>query len=190
MKKLFGAIIGLLVSFSALSDSVTLQWDASTTPTVTGYNLYEAKGNVGPFTMVSTLGNVTTVTRNITELSRYYVTAFNANGESPPSNIITYTPVVVTPTLPAAPTNLRVSVITQARLDLHWDRVSSGTDVLVERGLSTTGFSQVGVVPFTQSYYISSGLRKNRTYYFRVRSKNSAGVSNYSPIVSATPGKA
>ena len=91
------------------------------------------------------------------------------------------------PALPATPTNLRATTITDTRIDIRWDPITDGSTVLVERGLSSTSLSQVGTVAPTQTFYISDGLRKNRTYYFRVRARNAAGaLSAYSNLAATT----
>lgn len=107
MKKL----ILLIVLFPSLSFAATASWDAVTDPELQGYRLYRAPGpcaNPGAFATIETYGVVTTgaVTNPATNGTYCHrLTAFNAAGESPFSNMVEYKYVVVPP---VAPQNLSV----------------------------------------------------------------------------------
>lgn len=92
MKKLLFAIIAtLLICGASQAASVTLGWNAS--EGATGYILYYNEFN-------KDVGNVTQATLDIVSGVEYsiYATAYNANGESGPSNTVTYTaPVYIAP---------------------------------------------------------------------------------------------
>ena len=169
MKKLLALLLSILATgiSSASADSVTLAWDASTTPGVT-YRVYANGASV-----LNTSGLTGTVTVNVT--TDFYVTAVLNGVESVPSNHVTYTLV------PKPPTNLRAIPVTTSRIDTSWDASSYAT--VLERGTSLSTFTPVALVPPTQSYYINTGLKKNRTYYFRA--KSSGGIL-YSNIAAAT----
>jgi len=72
--------------------SVTLAWDADIDPTVDGYNLWMGFAS-GQETEGAGLGIVTTTTVQLTSGTTYYfvVTAHNSNGDSLPSNEVSYT---------------------------------------------------------------------------------------------------
>ena len=81
----------LLCSASLLpAQSVVLHWTASTTPGVTGHNIYRGSAQGGPFSEIGTAGAAATsyTDRTAAYCSKYYyvVTATNAHGESPYSN--------------------------------------------------------------------------------------------------------
>jgi len=169
MKKLILALLSLL-SWSASAANVNLAWDASPTPGVT-YRLY-ANGTA----VTDTAGLTATV--YVTAQTDFYVTAILNGLESTPSNHYLYTP----PTSPPAPpTNLRAVAITASRIDTSWD--ASAYSVVLERGTSLNSFTPIATVPPSQSYYINTGLKKNRTYYFRAKSQ---GGIDYSNIAAAT----
>jgi len=155
---------------SALADSVTLSWDASPTLGVT-YRVYANGSRVADTSNLTAIVTATVVTD-------FYVVAVKNNLESIPSNHVTYTPA---PVAPAPPSNLRAVPVTTSRIDTSWD--ATGFSTVLERGTSLNSFTPVAIVPPTSSYYINTGLKKNRTYYFRA--KSSGGIL-YSNIAAAT----
>ena len=68
--------------------SATLNWTASISAGVTGYKIYRGTASGGPYTLVTTVGTVTTYTDNTVQagLSYYYVVTAVASGESTFSN--------------------------------------------------------------------------------------------------------
>jgi fibronectin type 3 domain-containing protein len=104
---LTASIILLAISLSngCFAADVPLQWDASVTPTVTGYKVYVGTAS-GVYGTPITIGNVTAYTVTGLANGTYYfsVTAFDATGvESVYSNEVTETISVK----PDPPTNLK-----------------------------------------------------------------------------------
>lgn len=173
MKKILLALLTLLVPLFARADNVNLAWDASTTPGVT-YRVY-ANG-VSVFNTANLSATIF-----VTATTDFYVTAILNGVESVPSNHVLYTPP---PVVPNAPTNLRAVAITNSRIDTSWD--ASAYSVVLERGTGLNSFVPIATVPPSQSYYINTGLKKNRTYYFRAKARNGSVDSSYSNIAAAT----
>lgn len=72
--------------------------------------------------------------------------------------------VIAAPTVPPAPpTNLRATPLSASRIDLQWSPYTLSS-VFVERNQTL-----VAIVPSTQSFYLDTGLRKNRFYSYRIR---------------------
>jgi hypothetical protein len=67
-----------------------LMWDPS--EGATGYNLYESIGSNPYARLLNTAATSVTVQPSLTDITRYYVTAFSVNAESGPSNILTNKP--------------------------------------------------------------------------------------------------
>jgi len=86
----------------------------------------------------------------------------------------------------AAPSNLVGSPVGIKRIDLTWTDNSFGeTGFKIERSTNGTKFSQIatmgaGVTAFSNT----NGLRRGKTYYYRLRAYNSAGNSPYSNTIS------
>jgi hypothetical protein len=140
--------------------SVTLAWDASPDPSVTGYRIYIG-GASGNYTNSANVGNVTsTVLTNLTEGATYYfaATAYDATGvESDFSNeanyTVTTTPGNVTPTL-----NI-INAVTisedAAAQTINLSGISSGS-VDEEQTLTVTATSSnPGLIPHPSVNYSS-----------------------------------
>jgi hypothetical protein len=88
----------------------------------------------------------------------------------------------------AAPSNLRISIITRTSMRLRWTDNSNN-----EQGFqiwrSTTGvagsFTQIAQVPANATQYTVNGLLPLTTYYFQVRAFNATATSAFTPVVLA-----
>jgi hypothetical protein len=90
------------------------------------------------------------------------------------------------PSTPAAPSNLSAVAISRTRIDLTWsDNSSNETGFRVERSTNGSSFTQIATLGANATAYSSTGLRRNRVYYYRVRAYNAAGNSGYSNTASA-----
>nr|MBA3640844.1 right-handed parallel beta-helix repeat-containing protein [Acidobacteriota bacterium] len=86
--------------------------------------------------------------------------------------------------VPAAPTELTAKAVTGTRIDPAWRDNSDGeTGFAVERSADGTTFVQVATVGAGVVNYANTGLKQNRTYYYRVRAFNTAGHSAFSNVV-------
>ena len=91
-----------------------------------------------------------------------------------------------TPTAPAAPASLAASAASATRINLSWAASSGATQYAVERRpQGSTTFQEIGRVTGT-TYADTTGLTAGGTYTYRVRAINSAGMSPYSPLATAT----
>ncbi|MCX6081565.1 MAG: multicopper oxidase domain-containing protein [Chloroflexi bacterium] len=113
----------------------------------------------------------------------YQVIAFNAIGDSLPSNIAT----VTTPDLiPAAPTGLS-AVQNGLQVNMAWtDNANNETSFVVERSINGAGFTTFATIPANTVSYPDTTVIAGSSYAYRVMAKNSGGVSAYSNTVSVT----
>lgn len=96
-KKLWLFVLVLFASGIALAENVTLQWDANTEPDLAGYKIYYKAGDVSgaPYNGVGAMlngvpapspvdvGNVTEVTLDMPDDSKFIFTATAYDNESP-----------------------------------------------------------------------------------------------------------
>jgi titin len=161
--------------------SVRLTW--TNVERETGYRLERrVDGTDGPWTLLATTGaDVTTYLDEGLEPGKTYiyrVRAFNDAGESGNSNTA-YRAIPRDVVVPAAPTGLDATLV-EGRVRLAWNDVENERGYRVERRLdgSTEEWRQVGTTAANVTTFTdSSELLPGRTYVYRVRATNEAGVS-------------
>ena len=91
---------------------------------------------------------------------------------------------------PAAPTSLNAAPLTATQIKLTWtDNATNESGFKIERSTSATGtFTQIGTNAANVTSYTNSGLTASTPYYYRVRSYNVNGNSDYSNVRGATTG--
>jgi hypothetical protein len=177
------------VAASANSSSqITVTW--SDVGTETGYRVQRSGDGVN-WTTVGTLGaNVTSFADTgltPSTIYNYRVIAFNGVGNSAPSTVVQAQTQAapVTTTVPAAPTNLRITGGSSTSLILAWnDNSNNESGFSVERW---NGYSWVvlGTVPANTTSVQNINLRPYTIYYYRIRAYNSTGYSAYSNTAGA-----
>ena len=92
---------------------------------------------------------------------------------------------------PAAPSDLAATAVSASQINLQWtDRATNETGYKIERSTNGTAFSQIAIVAANATTYASTGLTRNKTYYYRVRATGGGGDSAFSNTASAkTPRK-
>jgi hypothetical protein len=110
----------------------------------------------------------------------YRVRAFNAAGDSAPSEDNAMTPL-------AAPSNLSAVAVSGSRIDLSWtDHSSVESGWKIERKVGPGGtYAEIAVVGANVSTYGNIGLDTSTTYYYRVKAYKGALDSTYSNEASA-----
>ena len=110
----------------------------------------------------------------------YRVVAFNAGGDSPPSNADCTAP-------PAAPTELTATAeADRPAIDLAWkdnSAVEDGYEVLRDDGIF--GRWLVANLPANTTSYRDASVGNNTTYEYHVRAKKDGGFSDRSDVASA-----
>ncbi len=172
-----------LAAVAVSSSRIDLTWtDRSNNET--GFKI-ERKEAGGSYSQIATVAANTTTYSN-TGLSAdktyyYRVRAYNSAGNSAYSNEVS-----VTTSVPAAPSNLSATTLSNTEIYLYWDDNSNNeTGFKIERKKAGGSYSQIDTVEANVTTYTDSGLSTNTTYYYRVRAYNSIGNSTYCTEVSA-----
>jgi uncharacterized repeat protein (TIGR03803 family) len=161
--------------------SLTISWGA--VPGATSYKVERALSQWGPFATIATTTATTYTDTGLTPGVSYYyrITAIIADGEGPPSEIISGTPS----SAPAAPLNL-VAAAGDTQVSLTWTSLVGATGYNVKRALNSGGpYSTIGSP--TGASYIDTGLTNGTTYYYVVTGATTAGETNISNQAEATP---
>jgi acid phosphatase type 7 len=90
---------------------------------------------------------------------------------------------------PAAPANLSALSNAPTTVALTWDNnATNEVSYSLERSVSGGAFAQIAVLGANLANYTDSELSlTNWAYYYRLRSWNNAGYSDYSPLASVSP---
>ena len=179
---------GGLAASASSSSQINLTWvDNSTNET--GFSIERSAdgSNFSPLTSVA--ANVSSYSDTGLSPSttyHYRVFATNASGSSTASNTASATTQAPPPTPPAAPTNLTATAVSASRIDLNWTDASGNEDGFkIERSTDGANYTQIATVGPNVTTFSNTGLVKNRTYYYRVRSYRQAVNSTYSNVASA-----
>ena len=120
----------------------------------------------------------------------YRVRAFNAGGHSDYTNEASATTL---PNLPAAPSQLTATTVSNKQVDLKWqDNSPNAEGFKIERSSagslpdSLAAYKQIAVVGAGASSFADTTLAANTRYSYRIRAYNRAGHSAYSNEVNAT----
>jgi hypothetical protein len=159
------------------SSAVDVAWSDNSS-TEGGFRVERAAVDGGPWSAVVNTGPNVTSHRDWGRTSEqqvcYRVIAFNAVGDSPPSNTDCTMP-------PTGPTNLIADSVDAQTVDLAWtdnSGVEDGYEVLRAAGSGSLGV--VAQLPANSTSYRDSGAISNVTYSYQVRANRDGGFSDVS----------
>jgi fibronectin type 3 domain-containing protein len=170
------------------STQISLNW-ADNSSNEDGYRIEQSTDGTS-FTEIATVAaNVNTyAVANLSPSSTYYyrAVAFNALGDTDPSNVANATTTAFSAD---APSNLAAATTSSSRITLSWtDNMCSESGFKVERSSDGVDFTQIGMVAANVTTYLDTFLTISTTYYYRVRAYSAAGDSNYSNVIAGETG--
>ncbi len=178
---------GLAASASS-SSQINLTWTDNSN-NESGFNIERSTDGSNFSPLATAAANATSYSNTgLTASTTFYYRVFatNATGSSTASNTASATTQAPPPTPPAAPTSLTASAVSASRIDLNWTDASGNEDGFkIERSTDGASYTQVAAVGPNVTTFSNTGLQKNRTYYYRVRSYRQTVNSTYSNVASA-----
>ncbi len=169
---------------------VELTWKKNSTNDL-GFTIERKVEGSSKFEIIGeTLPGVTTYTDNTIEKSvtySYRVAAFNAEGNSAYSNIITLTNIVA-PEVMEAPEALVGQLSGDNKVELSWkDKSTNEAGFIIERKTEgSSKFEKIGETGADIATYTDNSIEKSVTYSYRVAAFNAEGNSAYSNIITLT----
>ncbi|HEY4491896.1 MAG TPA: fibronectin type III domain-containing protein, partial [Acidobacteriota bacterium] len=174
-----------LNAIAVSSQQIDLTWD-DLSSNEEGFKIERSTDGAGFSQIATVAANTTSYSDSgLAAGSTYFyrVRAYNSGGNSPYSN----TDSAATPgNLPAAPSNLIASAVSKSQINLSWlDNSNNEQGFRIERSTNGNSFTLIATVGSGVTSFANTGLKANKTYYYRVRAYNSAGNSAYSNVASA-----
>ena len=154
----------------------------------TGFKIERKTGSGGTYAQIATTGanGVSYANTGLASGTTYYyrVRAYNAAGNSGYSNEAGAT---TKDTIPAAPTSLAATAVSDTQINLTWAQAMANEDGFrIYRSADNVTFTLVATVGINAVSYSNTGLAGNTTYYYKVAAYNTAGNSAYSNTASDT----
>jgi large repetitive protein len=176
-----------LAATPASGTQINLSWTDNSTDE-TGFSIERKTGSSGTWAEIATVGaNVTSYANTglaVGTTYYYRMRAFTALGYSAYTSQVSAT----TPTPPAAPTNLTLTVVNTTQINLAWtDNASNETGFKIERKTGAGGtWAEITTVGANVTSYQNTSLAAGTLYYYRVCAYNAGSNSGYSNEASAT----
>lgn len=186
-----GALPTVSITFptdgTTVLETITITADASDDGAVSAVEFFVGDKSLGTDESGSDGWSVSWDTRSVNN-GTYTLTAkaTDDSGQNTTSAPITVTVANSTIALPAAPTGLTATAVSRTQINLSWtDYANNEAGFKIERSSDGVKFAQIATVGADTTTYANTGLRRNTTYYYRVRAYNAAGDSAYSNVASA-----
>jgi len=195
--KTFGTTVAPtnLDALSLTGAQIKLDWEEPTVTNgsaVSGYKIERSTDGTNYSVLVADTGNLneTYTDTGIAGTTYYYrVSALNAFGASPPSNVDS----ALATDVPAQTTNFTATAQAGNEIDLAWTAPSNGGSAItgyhIERSLDNTNWSDLVADTGNQLIaYTDINLTTNQTYYYRVSAINLVGTGSSSIVDSDLAG--
>ncbi|MDB6122084.1 MAG: N-acetylmuramoyl-L-alanine amidase family 2 [Pedosphaera sp.] len=172
-----------LVATAVAQDQINLTWTQGS-GNEDGFKIFRSTDNV-TFTQVGTAGiNATSFSNTgLVGNTRYYykVVSYNTAGNSAFSNTAND---ITAPPAPTALTAVKGAIYSE--INLAWtDNANSEVGFKIERATAAAGpFTQIATNAASDATFTDTGRAALTTYYYRVRSYNANGNSDYSNVAS------
>lgn len=154
------------ISASGLGNSISLSWDL-----VIGATGYDVEVQGAPVDNgINTTFIQTDLDSNLQQT--YRVRAKNSSG------VGKWSALIAKATLPSVPSNIRYTS-NENMIKIYWDNVAGAQGYEVE-------IDGEAIVSTSTAYYVHAGLSSYTEHFYRVRSKNADGVSNWSEKIYAS----
>jgi titin len=176
------APVGTVAAAGSSASQTTVAWGPVSG--ATGYLVQRSIDGSTGWATVGTTTNTTTFTDTGLPAGTtfyYQVVALSPGGDSAPSAAISAT------TLPATPTHLTATAISDTQINLSWQDVPGETGFVIERApAGSTSFAPIGIVGPGTTVFDNAGLTPGTPYSYTVVAVNGSGTSVPSSAAAAS----
>jgi hypothetical protein len=166
------------------STQISLTW-IDNSDNEDGFKIERKTGIGGVWIQIATVGAGTASysdTDVVLPNAYYYrIRAYNGSGDSGYSTAATATTPASNP--PSAPSALTATLVSITQINLYWTNVANETGYKIERGFTPNDYTQIATTATDVVTYNDTTVEPGNVYYYRVRSSNEGGNSDYSPEV-------
>ncbi|WP_428655570.1 fibronectin type III domain-containing protein [Runella sp.] len=178
-----------LTAAASSSSQINLSWTDNSGDEA-GFELERSTDGVNFGKIQDIAANATSFSNTgLNASTKYYyrIRAVNSAGPSPYSNIADATTQAPPIVIPQAPGSLSASAASSNQINLVWsDNSNNETGFELERSTDGINFGKIQDVAANTTTFSNIGLNASTKYYYRIRSKNTAGNSAYSNTADAT----
>lgn len=177
-----------VVATSMTYTSVKVTW--ATVAGVSGYSVYRALSETGPYTLITSKTAVSHTDSGLTTGTTYYykISAYLTSGATKTYSNLTAA-VSVTPA-PIAPTNFNVVKSSTTSIKITWYAAPGANGYEIYRATSATGNFTL-LLDTKACSYVNAKLTTNTTYYYKVRAYSVVGgkkiYGGFTVVKSAKP---
>ncbi len=178
-----------LVADAESSSQITISWTDNSN-NEEGFKIERSPNGTTDWVEIAIVGagitNFQNINLNPSTPYYYRVRAYNPSGNSDYSIPASATTFVNVP-IPTAPTYLSADAISGSEIYLSWtDNSNNEEGFKIERAGASMNWREIAAVGVDTTTFLDIGLTASVTYYYRVRSFNAGGNSNYSNTADAT----
>jgi fibronectin type 3 domain-containing protein len=169
------------------SSSIMVSWKS-----VSGarfYYLFRSTSPYGGFQYLNTTGSneISYTDTGLSPNTTYYYAVKSVNSAGVESDFSSYASATTSSPPPSPPANITATAQSSSSIRVSWYSVSGVANYNVYRSTSPSGTYSLVAASLTGTSYTDTGLSPNTTYYYAVKSVNSAGVeSDFSSYTYAT----
>jgi uncharacterized protein (AIM24 family) len=179
-----------LTAAAGSSSQINLSWQDNSS-NETGFKIQRATSSSGPWAQIATVGANTSSypDAGLSASTTYYyrVFSYNSAGNSGYSNVAnTTTQSSGGTTVPDAPSNLTANTVSSSQINLTWQDNSTNETAFEIWRYTGSRWITLPVQSANVTSYTDEGLSPSTLYFYAVRAVNSAGVSSWSSLASAT----
>ncbi len=167
-------------------NSIQLGWDS--VANVSGYEIYRATAQAGPYTLLGATASTSYLNSGLTAGKTYYYKARAYKSSGSAKTYTEYSSVISAVPVPSSPASLSAAPVSYNSIRLSWASVAGKSGYRVYRATTPNGTYTL-VATTSSNRYTNTRLNVGTTYYYKVQAYRKVGrtkvYGGFSDVVSA-----